>query len=63
MCNTALPIITVGFLFSFLLLVRISAAAIPICIARSFVKSLFAIPLTPSVPNNLPKKNKTFLKL
>ena len=26
----------------------------PICMASSFVKSLFAMPLTPSVPNNLP---------
>ncbi len=50
----SLPIITFGLLSSSLFFIRISAAAIPIFIASSFVKSLFAIPLTPSVPNNLP---------
>ena len=49
----SIPIRTLGFFwFSF---VRTIAAALPISIANSQVISVFATPLAPSVPNNLPK--------
>ncbi|OQA49403.1 MAG: hypothetical protein BWY46_00768 [Firmicutes bacterium ADurb.Bin300] len=55
----SIPIKTFGFFD--VCSVSTIAAALPICIASSQVSSLLAIPLAPSVPNNLPIFDSLFI--